>query len=189
MPYRAPHTIPPEVTFPKPLANPADPRLKHRFHPWDGQAADAVLVGVPFDKGVELGGGRPGAAGGPTALRRAMLRFGATYDAEHEVDFDHLRLADAGDVQVVPDDVAATHERLTGVVAVVLQAGAVAVVVGGGHDATFGSVKALMDKYLSVAGSTWTPTWICGRWRMAASGAAPLTGASWRNCRCRARAW
>ncbi len=152
MSYRAPHAIPPEVIFPQPLTDPADPRLKHRFHTWDGQSADAVLVGVPFDRGVALGGGRPGAAGGTTALRKALLRFGVTYNAEQGIDFDRLRLADAGDLEVVEGDVAATHERLAQVVAAVLDAGAVPIVAGGGHDATFGSVKALMERSPSVAG-------------------------------------
>ena len=148
---RVPHTIPPEIVFPEPVANPADPRLKHRFRPWDSQEAEAVLIGVPFDEGVALGGGRRGAAGGPTALRKAMLRFGATYDAEQDIDYDHLQLADAGDVEVM-DDVAATHERLAEAVTAILDAGAVPIVIGGGHDATFGSVKGLMAGAPSVAG-------------------------------------
>ena len=161
MPYHAPHTLPPEVTLSVPQANPADPRLAHRLGPWDGETADAVLIGVPFDLGVTLGGGRPGAAQGPTALRQALLRFGTTHNAVHNVNFDHLRLADAGDLDVVADDpgrpghgeaVAATHERLAAAVGAILDAGAVPIVVGGGNDATFGSVKALTSSAPSVAG-------------------------------------
>ncbi len=55
MPYHAPHTVPPEVTLSVPQANPADPRLAHRLGPWDGETADAVLIGVPFDLGARLG--------------------------------------------------------------------------------------------------------------------------------------
>ena len=149
---RVPYTIPPEISFPEPMANTIDPRLKHRFQPWDGQEADAVLIGVPFDEGVALGGGRPGADKGPTAFRQALIRFGTTYDAEQGIDFNYLRLADAGDLEVVPDNVAATHEHLAGVVALILDAGAVPLVIGGGHDATFGSVKGLMAGAPSVAG-------------------------------------
>lgn len=152
MTNRVPYTVPPEISFPEPLTNPSDPRLKHRFQPWEGQEADVVLIGVPFDEGVTLGGGRPGAAGGPTALRKAILRCGTTFEAERGIDFDHLRLADAGDLEVAADDVAATHERLAEVVTVILDAGAVPISIGGGHDNTFGSVKALMKKYPSVAG-------------------------------------
>ncbi len=132
MTNRVPYTVPPEIIFPQPLTNHADPRLKHRFQPWEGPEADVALIGVPFDEGVALGGGRPGAAGGPAALRKAMLRYGTTYDAEQDIDFDHLRLADAGDLEVIADNVAATHERLAEAVTAMLNAGAVPVVVGGG---------------------------------------------------------
>ncbi len=152
MPYRAPHTVPPKVSFPQPPTHSADPRLAHRLGPWDGETADAVLIGVPFDLGVTLGGGRPGAAQGPTALRQALLRFGTTHNAVHNVNFRHLRLADAGDLDVVAADVAATHERLAAAVGAILDAGAVPMVVGGGNDATFGSVKALSSSAPSVAG-------------------------------------
>ncbi len=152
MTYRAPHTIPSPVTFPQPLTDPGDPRLKHRLQQWDGAAADVVLVGMPFDHGVLLNHGRPGAAGGPTAFRQALLLLGTTYDGDHQVDFDHLRLADAGDVQVVPEDVSASHERLTAVTKTVLAAGAVAAVIGGGHDATFATVRALQSRWPSCGG-------------------------------------
>jgi len=152
MTNRVPYTVPPEISFPEPLTNPSDPRLKHRFQPWEGQEADVVLIGVPFDEGVTLGGGRPGAAGGPTALRKAILRCGTTFDAERGIDFDHFRLADAGDLEVAADDVAATHERLAEVVTAIVDTGAVPISIGGGHDNTFGSVKALMKKYPPVAG-------------------------------------
>ena len=152
MTYRAPHTIPPKATFPEPLADPSDPRLKHRLQPWDGGAADVVLVGMPFDHGVVLNQGRPGAAGGPMAFRQAVMRLGTTYDGEHQVDFDHLRLADAGDVQVVPEGLSASHERLTAVVESVLAQRAIPVVIGGGHDATFATVRALQSRWPSCGG-------------------------------------
>ena len=152
MTVRLPNTKPPEIIFPESLTHPADPRLKHRIRTWDREPADVVLLGVPFDRGVELGGGRPGAAGGPTAFREALRRFGTTYDAEHDINFDHLRLADAGDLDIVPDDVAATHQRLTESITAVLDGGTTVITIGGGHDASFATVRALMAKYSTVAG-------------------------------------
>jgi len=149
---RVPYTIPPEISLPEPLANTIDPRLKHRFRSWDGQEAGAVLIGVPFDEGVVLGGGRPGADKGPTAFRQALIRFGTTYDSEQGTDFNHLRLADAGDLEVVPGNVDATHERFAAAVTAILDKGTIPITIGGGHDNTFGSVKALVEKYPSVAG-------------------------------------
>ena len=49
MPERIPHTFPSPMTFPQPLNDHGDPRLKHRLHSWDGGEADVVLVGMPFD--------------------------------------------------------------------------------------------------------------------------------------------
>lgn len=148
----APHTIPSPVQLSVELADPADPRLKHRFGPWDGGPADAVLLGVPFDEGVVLNGGRAGAAKGPSAFRTALVRFGATFDSGREIDFNHLTLADAGDLQTVPGDPAATHERLAEAVAAILANRAVPLVIGGGNDATFGSVKGLSQTAQSIGG-------------------------------------
>jgi formimidoylglutamase len=132
--------------------DPSDPRLFQRLKRWQGEAADAVIVGVPCDDGVVLGGGRAGAAEGPSALRQALRRFGVTYDLEHDVDFDSLRLGDAGDVEVVSGEIAHTHDEVTARVGEVLDAGAVAIVVGGGNDATFGSVRALSQRAAAAGG-------------------------------------
>jgi formimidoylglutamase len=152
MAARAPHTIAAEVAFPVPVRDPGDPRLAERLHEWRGERAAAVLVGVPYDDGVVLGGGRAGAAAGPTALRRALARFGTTYDLEHDVDFSGLEVADAGDVQVAPGDVRGTHERAKAAVFSVLSSGATAIVAGGGNDVTFASVCALMESASAVGG-------------------------------------
>ena len=132
--------------------HPSDPRLFQRLNPWQGEAADAVVVGVPSDEGVVLGGGRAGAAEGPSALRRALRRFGVTYDLEYDTDFDSLRLGDAGDVEVAPGEIARTHDRVTERVGSILDAGAVAIVIGGGNDATFASVRALQLRSSTTGG-------------------------------------
>ena len=152
MAYPAPHTKPAEVTFPAELAHPADPRIKHRLHPWDGTAADIVIIGVPYDEGVLLNGGRPGAVEGPSAFRQALLHFGTTHDAGRATDFDLLTLADAGDLEVVPGDPAATHERLAEAVVTILAVDAIPVIIGGGNDATFGSAKGLQQRFPSIGG-------------------------------------
>ncbi|MGE0433614.1 MAG: formimidoylglutamase [Planctomycetota bacterium] len=140
----APHTVAAARVFPDPLLDPADPRLRHRIRQWDGGAADAVLLGVPCDDGVALNKGRIGAAAGPATIRRAIDRFGTTYDSGHDVDFDHLRLADAGDVVVAPGgDIATTHDHITAAATAVLKAGAIPLVLGGGNDASFAGVRAL----------------------------------------------
>jgi agmatinase len=96
-------------------------------------AADAVVLGAPFDGGTSH---RPGARFGPQAIRstdyighdgsRPHLALGV--DALRD-----LRVVDAGDVLMLPGEIAASIERLEQAVATVARAGAVPVVLGGDH--------------------------------------------------------
>ncbi|MCH7574292.1 MAG: formimidoylglutamase [Candidatus Marinimicrobia bacterium] len=148
-----PHTTPPAVIFPEDLSRAGDPRLKHRILPWTGDPADVALLGVPYDEGVALNGGRVGAAEGPQAFRQAVLRFGTTYDAGRGLSFDHLTIADAGDLDVIPGDPAGTHQRLSEAVEVITGSGAIPVIIGGGNDATFGSAQGLSLTYGDIGGA------------------------------------
>ncbi|HEX6989711.1 MAG TPA: agmatinase family protein [Bacillota bacterium] len=103
----------------------------------DGSAAHAVIVGVPFDGAVI---GRPGARGGPAAVRAAVGRL-ATYDPATDLDLaEWLRVCDAGDVEVVRGDAAETHRRLEAVAAAVARR-SVPVIIGGDHSISYGSVR------------------------------------------------
>jgi formiminoglutamase len=99
--------------------------------------ARVVIVGFPTDEGVRRNGGRPGAAQGPEAIRRALWKL--TPDAElFDAYCDLLRrTADLGDVAVT-GDLEADQETLGRVLAPHLARGAVAVVLGGGHETAFG---------------------------------------------------
>ena len=61
-----------------------DPRLQEMFRP--GDAGDVVLLGFPYDRGVEINGGRPGARQGPARFRHWMGRFGTVNNPEYGVD-------------------------------------------------------------------------------------------------------
>lgn len=125
-----------------------DPRLREKLTPWvDDKHESVVMLGVPFDFGVGLNGGRLGAAEGPAALRKAIARYGTTYDVERARSFDGLSLADAGDVEVSPGDVSRTHYAVTERVGAILKGGATALVVGGGNDISFADIRALCDHY------------------------------------------
>ncbi len=137
------YTKPSTVEFPVPLIGASDPRLKNLINADHGEIAHVTLLGIPFDEGVGNSGGRPGTAGGPDAIRQAILKYGTTYNSDHLVDFSNLRLADAGNIDIVPGDVEATHDRLTVAVAEILATGSRLILLGGGHDATFGSVRGL----------------------------------------------
>lgn len=102
-----------------------------------GEPPAAVLVGFPTDEGVRRNGGRPGAAEGPTAIRRALYRM--TPDAG---DFErHVallrRTVDAGDL-ATGGDLEADQEALGRLLAPWLAQGTFALVLGGGHETAFG---------------------------------------------------
>lgn len=96
-----------------------------------------VLLGFPSDRGVERNGGRAGAAAGPAAIRRRLARL--TPDAANAEAMASLlaRTRDLGDVEVT-GEVAADQRRLAERLAPHLARGAVAVVLGGGHETAFG---------------------------------------------------
>src|SRR5438105_3701192 len=89
-------------------------------------AARVVLVGFPTDDGVRRNGGRPGAAQGPEAIRRALWNL--TPDTEQFDTFCELlrHTADLGDVAVT-GDLEADQAALGRVLAPHLARGAVAV--------------------------------------------------------------
>jgi len=79
------------------------------------------IIGVPFDEGVTASNGRPGAKEGPKAIRQALKRYS-------------LDIEDLGDVD--PD-------KVTEAVRMALERNTLPIVIGGGHDITFSTIKAL----------------------------------------------
>jgi formiminoglutamase len=113
----------------------------------DGAAPGLALLGFACDAGVTRNHGRPGAAGGPTALRRALSNLA------------WRRIApawDAGDVLVEGDALEAGQRELAAAVSRLLDAGHRPVVVGGGHEVAAGSFAGLAD-HLERTGRGRTP--------------------------------
>lgn len=129
----------PDDAFPT-RQDPSDPRFGDVIlrdpEEADG-ATGVVLVGVPQDIGVRLNGGRPGAAAGPDAIRSRLYRL-AAWDAERETRIEPGFLLDAGDI-VCSDDLEEVHERLATITNTIITAGKVPVILGGGHDITYGA--------------------------------------------------
>jgi formimidoylglutamase len=115
------------------LAAPPDPRAASLLRPASAelQAGEAVLLGLPYDGGVP---GRPGARGGPRAVREALQAFGS---------FDGMRelppLTDLGDVALPGMHGAEAHGRMEEAARRVFAAGARPIFLGGDHGCT-GSV-------------------------------------------------
>lgn len=114
----------------------ADPRVRDILGRHGGEP-DVVLIGFPSDEGVARNGGRVGAAGGPAALRDALGRL--TPDACDPAPFISLveRTRDLGDVAVT-GDVERDQEALGVAVRPHLAIGRFVIVLGGGHETTYG---------------------------------------------------
>lgn len=122
-----------------PATAPGDPRVGRLLGSGlaPGEAPRAVLAGFPTDEGVRRNGGRPGAAEGPGAIRRALYRM--TPDARGHGAHAALlgKTLDAGDLRVTGDleaDQAALGEAVAGWLA----AGSFVLLLGGGHETAYG---------------------------------------------------
>ena len=98
----------------------------------------SILLGVSDDRGIQLAGGRIGAADGPMRVRDYLLRMPAP------ADYSVGSLLNAGDLQAA-EHTAETHARLAEVVAVLRERFPLAklVVIGGGQDHAYGEVLGL----------------------------------------------
>lgn len=115
-----------------------------------------ALLGMPDDTGVKLNNGRPGAADGPAAFRRALARYGTARPDDREWPLVY----DAGDVPPAGRDAKTlheTHDRITEAVGAILDRGLLPVGVGGGHDLTFPFVRALASRTASLQGIYFDP--------------------------------
>jgi formiminoglutamase len=118
-----------------------DPRLGGVIERWTGREGDLrpgrpVLVGFPQDEGVRRNHGRIGAAAAPDHIRHWLHRLTPS-DAEHDADLARLAPLDLGNL-VVSADLEASQALLGQVIAALLRAGAIPIVLGGGHETAFG---------------------------------------------------
>lgn len=109
--------------------------------PQDAQVV-CVLLGAPQHIGVERNGGRPGTAEGPSAFRRAFAKL--TISAfEHHISSGKLILADAGDIETEGKTLEQIHDEQYDVVEELLSNGCIPIVIGGGHDTAWPTIRAL----------------------------------------------
>ncbi|QSI76325.1 formimidoylglutamase [Niveibacterium microcysteis] len=98
------------------------------------QRHGVALLGFACDAGVRRNLGRPDAAAGPTALRRALANVAL---AEASV------LYDAGDVHCDGDALEAAQAHYAGEIAKLIERGHLPIGLGGGHEIAFGSFMGL----------------------------------------------
>jgi formiminoglutamase len=127
-----------------------DPRLGQIVDFWQGNPANvtpgrAVLVGFPQDEGVRRNHGRQGAARAPDDIRRWLYRLTPAYiapgaeqgGANRIVDLCDTAPLDVGNVRI-HGDLESSQEALGEVVGGILDAGAIPIVLGGGHETAYG---------------------------------------------------
>uniref|UniRef100_A0A7C4QSE2 Agmatinase n=1 Tax=Schlesneria paludicola TaxID=360056 RepID=A0A7C4QSE2_9PLAN len=96
----------------------------------DFAGAEAVILGIPYDSSTSY---RSGCRFGPRAIREQSLLLWGYNNAQRVAPFRELKLVDAGDVEVVPVDILATHLAIETAAERVLSAGASLFCLGGDH--------------------------------------------------------
>jgi len=123
---------------------------------------DVALIGVPYDGGTSY---RPGARFGPRAVREqsSLIR---TWNPVLKVHpFQRLRVADCGDIDVVPISIERTFEAITAKMDEVVAAGAMPLCVGGDHSVTLPILRSVARRHgplgivhFDAHPDTWTNT-------------------------------
>ena len=132
---------------------PDDPRLGEVIERWQGDGTALrpgrpVLLGFPQDEGVRRNQGRPGAAEAPGAIRGYLYRL-TPWDGETGSDLVANPPLDLGDVRIT-GSLEESQQALAEVVAALLRAGAVPVVLGGGHETAYGHYLGYVAAGLAV---------------------------------------
>lgn len=116
---------------------------------WSAIAADAAVMGAPFDFGTQF---RAGARFGPRAVREAstLFSFGHAGAYDHEDDVTYLgpdvTIVDIGDADIVHTDTETSHTNIETGVRAMLAAGALPVVIGGDHSVNIPCIRAFADQ-------------------------------------------
>jgi agmatinase len=127
---------------------------------------DVAIVGAPYDEGTSH---RPGSRFGPNAIRAATYHAGSVNSLQLGIQpFDWLACADAGDAPIVPGNPERAHDVIRRKVGVVVQAGAIPIVLGGDHSITWPAATAVaegvapqslgivhFDAHADAAATTW----------------------------------
>lgn len=120
-----------------------DRKLIQFIRPADSAQGKAVnILGAPFDGAVL---GRRGAAGGPAAMRAAMLGF-SSFSYELGVSLEDARMFDLGDVRLDPQDVLKSHVEIESEVGEALGRDSLLVILGGDNSVSLPSLRAFAKR-------------------------------------------
>ena len=105
---------------------------------------DVALVGIPYDGGTSY---RTGARFGPRAVREQSSLIRPWNPVLKVHPFEKLRVADCGDVDVVPISIERTYAAIEQRIVELTSRGAVPVSVGGDHSVTLPILRALARRH------------------------------------------
>jgi len=112
---------------------------------WPYEKARVVLLGVPLDVTSSY---RTGTKFAPAKIREASANL-ETYLMSARLDvFERLGISDLGDLSIIPTDLAATGERIRGVVRELKKDGKVPALLGGEHTLTYFTMREFEDAFL-----------------------------------------
>jgi agmatinase len=114
----------------------------------DPSGADVAILGVPYDSSTSY---RAGTRFGPRAIREQSLLLWGYNNAQQVAPFQELKLVDAGDADVTPVDIIATHRQIQAAAAKVLDANATLIALGGDHSITLPLLREHARKHGPVA--------------------------------------
>ena len=133
-----------------------DPRLGHLIGKAveDPLKARAVIIGFPSDEGVRRNGGRVGAAAGPDAIREQFYKL--TPDPRYHDAFVELleNTIDLGNLAVT-GELEKDQQRLAYMIAPYLVKNIFGMILGGGHETSFGHFLSYVEANLDVAILNW----------------------------------
>ena len=114
--------------------------------PWaeSAEGLDVALLGIPYDGGTSY---RTGARFGPRAVREQSSLIRPWHPVLKVHPFERLRVADCGDVDVVPISIERTYEVVEQRIGEVTAAGATPLCVGGDHSISLPILRALARRH------------------------------------------
>ena len=105
---------------------------------------DVAILGIPYDGGTSY---RTGARFGPRAIREQSSLIRPWHPVLKVHPFERLRVADCGDIDVVPISIERTAEAITARIAEVIAAGAMPLSMGGDHSVTLPILRAVARRH------------------------------------------
>lgn len=112
------------------------------------QGLDACFVGIPMDIGTS---NRSGTRHGPRAIRAESCMLRPYNMATGAAPFDHLQVADIGDVAINTFDLKKTVDIITDAYREILRHDCIPLTIGGDHTLSYPVLRAIAEKHGPVA--------------------------------------